>query len=201
MRRGGDRPHPFFFRIDPVLIEGYYTAVRMTTMSTRATIPVLILLLFSLVFPAGPAGALQRQTGTKPLSPLVVTIRPVQQGLTSSAIKPGDVVQLEVAALSHVGISKADLKVTFTGGAKLVGGDDRWSGPMEKGKEAVLTITVSTPMSGLGEVKAMLSSGGFHAGAQFSLGPESKSKTGTPGEKKRTKIKDSKELDIIEYRQ
>ena len=106
-------------------------------------------------------------------------------------------VQLEVVALTHTMLTKTTLKVTLTGGAKLVGGDDQWSGPMEKGIETVLTITVAAPKSGMGEVKAVLSAGALHGVAQFSLGPETKSKaTGSPG----TKTKDSKGLDIIEYR-
>ncbi len=138
----------------------------------------------------------------KPSSPLSVTIRPVQQGLAPADIRPGEVVQLEVVALSHIGLTRADLKITLTGGARLIAGDDRWSGPMEKGRETVLTVTVAAPQTGRGEVKAMLSAGGFHAGAQFGLGPENKNKTKTsePPGKPGTKTQDSKGQDIIEYR-
>lgn len=161
---------------------------------TRYSI-VLLLLSFALALPAVSESQLAARS--KPLSPLSVKIRPVQQGLSPADIKPGDVVQLEVAALSYIGITKATLKVTLTGGAKLVGGDDRWSGAMEKGVATVLTITVAAPKTGKGEVKAVLSAGSLHGVAQFSLGLEAKSKaTNSTG----TKTKDSKGHNIIEFR-
>ena len=159
-----------------------------------------ILLSFSL-FSSLPALAVQQGgTKVKPLSPLSVTIRPVQQGLSSSDIKPGDVVQLEVVVVSHVGLTRADLKITLTGGARLAAGDDRWSGPMEKDRETVIPVTVAVPQTGRGEVKATLSAGGFHAGAQFTLGQEPKVKPGSGPGKRGMKTKDSKGHDIIEYR-
>ncbi len=160
---------------------------------------VVLLLLFSLGAPVAAFAAQQGTTNVKPRSPLAVTIRPVQRGLTSSAIKAGDTVQLDIVAVSHIGLSRADLRITLTGGAKLVAGENRWSGPMEKGRETVITVTVKAPSSssGKGWVKAALSSGGLHAGAEFSLGPEAKTAT---RRKSGVKNKDSKGQDIIEYR-
>jgi hypothetical protein len=158
---------------------------------------VLTLFLFS---PLPALAAQQSGAKAKPLSPLTVTIRPVQQGLLPADIKPGDAVQFEVVALSHVGLTRADLKITFTGGARLAAGDDRWSGPMEKGRETVIMVTVAVPQLGRGKVKATLSAGGFHAGAQFTLGPEPKVKPENGPGKKGVKTKDSKGHDIIEYR-
>jgi len=162
---------------------------------------IAILLVSSFFAPFSTFAAQLETQRTKPLSPLTVTIRPVQQGLVSADIKPGDVVQFEVVALSHVDMTRVDLKITLTGGAKLTAGDDRWSGPMEKGRETVLTVTVAVPQTGRGEVKALLSAGAFHSGAQFSLGPEeAKLKPGKGPGKQGVKKKDSKGQNIIEYR-
>jgi hypothetical protein len=161
---------------------------------------ITILLSLSFFIPLSTLAAHGEAKGTKPLSPLKVTIRPVQQGLTPADIKPGDVVQFEVVALSHVGLTRADLKIMLTNGARLIAGDERWSGVLDKDRETIITITVAVPQAGRGEVKAMLSAGNFHSGAQFSLGAEPKTKPENAPGKRGMKTKDSKGHDIIEFR-
>lgn len=138
----------------------------------------------------------------KPLPPLQVRIAPVQAGITSDQIKPGDIVELRVSALSMVDAQELRIKVELVGGAKLISGDTSWNGPAAKNEEKAITLTVQAPMTGKGRIKVSVSSPPadgtrFSGGAEYVLGPNVKMKP----EKEYPLKKDSKGRDVIEYRQ
>jgi hypothetical protein len=137
----------------------------------------------------------------KPLPPLRISITPVQSGITPDQIKPGDIVEFKVTALSSIDVPEMSVKVELIGGADLVSGDTSWSGPAAKNEEKSITLTVQAPKKGMGSVKARVSippSGGtrFSARAEYVLGPLSKSKP----EQEHPVKKDSKGRNVIEYR-
>ena len=137
----------------------------------------------------------------KPLPPLRISIAPVQPGITSDQIKPGDIVEFKVTASSSIDVPEISIKVELVGGAKLVSGDTSWSGPAAKNEEKSISLTVQAPKNGQGRIKARVSippSDGprFSAGAEYVLGPVSKSKP----EQEHPVKKDSKGRNVIEYR-
>ncbi len=137
----------------------------------------------------------------KPLPPLQISIAPTQPGVTSALIKPGDVVEFKVTAVSFVDVQEMRIDVELMDGAKFVSGDTSWSGPAAKNEEKSFTLTIQTPETGKGRIKARVSlppSDGtrFAAEAQYMLGPEAKTKP----EHEHPVKKDSKGRNIIEYR-
>lgn len=156
---------------------------------------VLSILCMSITVYAG-----EMRSPGKPRSPLLITISPVQTGLLSDNIKPGDAVELKVAASSRIDAERMEIKVELTGGTELISGDTAWSGPIVKGQEKVVTLTVRAP-KGQGKVRAAvtvpLSEGIIYsASAMYPLGkePEMKNKVSPPVRK------DKEGRDVIEYR-
>ncbi len=156
-------------------------------------------LLLVLFFYAGTTGAGQSH---KPLPPLRISIVPVQSGLTPDHIKPGDAVELKVTAVSAIDAPELHINVELIGGAKLVSGDTSWSGQAAKNEEKSFILTVQTPKTGKGKVRARVfispSDGGprFSAVAQYVLGPAIKTKP----EQDHAVKKDKKGRSIVEYR-
>ncbi len=137
----------------------------------------------------------------KPLPPLRISIAPVQPGITSDQIKPGDIIEFKVIALSSIDVPEMSIKVELVGGAKLVSGDMSWSGPAVKNEAKSITLTVQAPEQGKGMIKARVSlppsdSTRFSAQTEFRLGPETKTKSAQEPVIK----KDRKGRSIIEYR-
>ncbi len=137
----------------------------------------------------------------KPLPPVRIAITPVEAGITSDQIKPGDVIEFSVTAVSSIDAPKIEINVEFTGGAKLVSGESSWSGPAVKNEEKKLVFTVHAPEQGQGTIKARISippSDGtrFSAETEFVLGAKTKAKTDKEG----TVKKDRKGRRITEYR-
>lgn len=140
------------------------------------------------------------KTSGKPKPPVQISISPVNTSIAPADIKPGDAVELKVAASSRIEAQKMEIKIDITGGAELVSGETEWSGPVAKNGEKILVITVRAPLKGQGQVKATAVipvSGGtsFAATASYSLGEEKKKDKPKPPAKK-----DSKGRDIIEYK-
>ncbi len=135
----------------------------------------------------------------KPLPPLTVKIMPVT-GIASDQIKPGDIVDFKIAAVSSIDTEEMRIDVRFTGGAKLVSGDTSWSGPVKKNEEKDILLTVRAPEGGQGRITARASlppsnNTRFSAEAFYSLGSEPEEKQ----TEKPVKKKSSKGRDIIEY--
>jgi len=148
-----------------------------------------------------PAQVCVARPSDKPLPPLQVRIAPTQSGMTGDQIKPGDVIEFRVAAVSSIDAPEMSITVELASGAKLVSGDTSWSGPASKGEEISFVLMVRAPDSGQGMIKVRVTlprSDGprFSAGAQYQLGSESKSKP----EKEHPVKKDSKGRNVIEYR-
>jgi hypothetical protein len=143
----------------------------------------------------------EKSFAKKPSPPLQISITPVRADISASDIKPGDVVELKVSAVSFIDAQEMRVEVNLIGGAKLVKGDTSWSGPASKKEEKTLILTVQAPEKEKGRIKARVSSppsGGarFSAEAEFILGPEVKTKP----EKEPQVKKDSKGRSIVEYR-
>jgi hypothetical protein len=137
----------------------------------------------------------------KPLPPLQVRITPVQSGITSGQIKPGDLMEFKVTAVSFMDVPELRINVELLGGVKLISGDTSWNGPAAKNEEKGITLTVQVPEKGKGGIRARVSippSNGtrFSADAHFELGPKGKAKP----EQEPAMKKDRKGRDIIEYR-
>jgi len=139
----------------------------------------------------------------KPRLPIQVTIAPVHQTITSSTIKPNDVVDIEVKGVSLLDVADMNLQVELLKGAELVSGDVSWKGSAAKGEQKALLISVRAPSSGIGRVRAILSvTAGYGrpmtVETQFLLGADNSShqhKKPAPVNKK-----DSKGRDIQEFR-
>lgn len=158
----------------------------------------LFLTLFFIPVVIHASGA--KQSG-KPRPPVQVSIKSVQTGLLSEDIRPGDTVELKVTAISLTDAKEMQVEVETPGGAEVVSGEDKWSGPLVKGQEKVLLITVRAPQKGHGMVRAkavihLSEDVKFSAVAVYRLGTDLEEKNKPQPEKK----KDSKGRDIIEYR-
>lgn len=93
------------------------------------------------------------------------------------------------------------IDVDLTGGVRLVAGDTSWTGPMKKGEERKMLLTVQAPEHGSGNIRARVSlpsskGARFSAEAHFELGQKAEKNE----EQKPVTKKDSKGRDVIEYR-
>ena len=161
-------------------------------------IPLYVLLL-CVLFSCALSGA--AAPSRKPLPPLRISISPVQPGIISDYIKPGDVIEFKVTALSSIDVPEMSIKVELVDGAKLVSGDTSWSGPAAKNEKKSVILTVQAPEKGKGALRARVSlpqSGNtrFSNQALYELGPEVKFKP----EQEHPVKKDHKGRDVIEYR-
>jgi len=157
-------------------------------------------LMLAAVLSAAPASAASVKKA-KPQLPVQITIVAAQPGVTPENIKPGDVVDLVVSAVSFVDTEAMTLTVAIPDSAVLLSGDLSWTGPAKKGEKKTIPITVRVPQKGIGEIKAQMSismdgSKTFTTSSQYSLGGSKKTKP----EKKGPVKKDSKGEDVIEYR-
>lgn len=161
--------------------------------------PVLWLFMAFLFLP-GSLHAMGAATGSfkgKPLPPVEVKIMPVEESLEPEDIRPGDVVELAVTARSFIDAEEMRIEVKLTGGAELIEGEAKWSGPVKKNGEKTLLITVRASLKGAGKITARaaipVSKGpSFSARAMYRLGGEAKKKA-------LPKKKDGLGRDIIEY--
>jgi hypothetical protein len=163
----------------------------------RTLVPVLML---AAVLSTAPASAASVKKA-KPQLPVQVTIVAVQPGVTPENIKPGDVVDLAVSAVSYLDTDALTLAVVLPESVALLSGNLSWTGPASKGEKKTMLITVRVPQKGTGEIKAQASisiadSNTFTASSQYALGGSKKTKP----EKKGPVKKDSKGGDVIEYR-
>lgn len=143
----------------------------------------------------------------KPRSPLQVSIIPVQSGLASANInsgadiKPGDVIEFKITGKSFADADELNINVELHGGVELVSGDTSWTGPVNKGEDKVLLITVRAPMHGNGRIRARISmspssGASFAAETEYHLGKNAENKpAAAPAIKK-----DNKGREIREYR-
>lgn len=137
----------------------------------------------------------------KPLSPIQVNIEPVQAGIASANIRPGDIVELRIVSKSFVDAGELAIRCYLHGGAVLLAGETTWIGPVKKGDVKTLLITVRAPRHGIGVVRARAAmspsiGASFAAEAEFRLGPDVANKPAPMPEIKR----DHKGREIKEYR-
>ena len=137
----------------------------------------------------------------KPRSPLQVSISPVQSGLAPADIKPGDAVELKIAATSFVDADELNINIELQGGVELLSGAASWKGPAIKGEAKSLLITVRAPKHGKGIIRARISmspsaGASFAAEAEYHLGQKAEKPPVAPPVKK----KDSKGREIMEHR-
>jgi len=133
--------------------------------------------------------------------PVQITIEAAQPGVTPDSIKPGDVVDLVVSAVSFVDTEAMTITVAIPKGAVLRSGKLSWSGSARKGEKKTMPITVRMPQKGNGEIKAEMSitlegSKAFSASSRYAPGASKEPKQ----EQTRPKKKDSRGEDVIEYR-
>ncbi len=163
----------------------------------RSLVPVLALAAVLSAIPASGAPV----TKTKPRLPVQIKIEAAQPGVTPDSIKPGDVVDLIVSAVSFADTDAMTITVVIPEGAVLISGDLYWTGPARKGEKKTLPITVRVPQKGTGEIKAEMSiriegSKAFSTSSRYTPGEAKKLKP----EQKRPVKKDSKGENVIEYR-
>ena len=137
----------------------------------------------------------------KPQPPLLISIEPVQPGITPTNIKAGDVVELRIIAASSLDADDVRIQVDLAGGAELVLGETVWNGSLIKNEEKTIIITVRAPAHGNGKIKARIlipesQGASFSAEDVYVLGVQPKSKP----EHEHPVKKDSKGRDVIEYR-
>jgi len=137
----------------------------------------------------------------KPRAPLQVSITPVQVGLVSADIKPGDAVEFKITGKSFADSAELSINVELHGGLELLSGDTSWTGSANKGESKVMLITVRTPKHGNGRIKARMS---MSPSAVASFATETEYRFGKQAERKPAALpavkKDSKGRDIREYR-
>jgi hypothetical protein len=139
----------------------------------------------------------------KPQSPVQVSIAPSNPSVSPESIKPGDVVEFLVTAVSLAAADEMQIFVTLPTGAVLVSGDLSWSGTAREGEKRSLNFTIKVPTKQSGPIKARVvipsvEGHSFSASAHYSLRvpAKSKDKDGSISPVK----KDSKGSDVIEYR-
>jgi len=91
--------------------------------------------------------------GSKPASPLSITIRPADKSLMPQDIREGDTLVMDVTVLSMADLDRVKVNLKLTGGIMLVQGDLSWTGSMTKGESKNLLITVKIPEMGHGKIK------------------------------------------------
>ena len=138
----------------------------------------------------------------KPQSPLQVSIAPIDPSITPENIKPGDVVELVVTAVSVVDVDDMQISVVLPKGAELLAGVLSWSGPVHKDEKRLLKFTIKAPVKPSGPIKTRVvlpsfDGASFSASAHYSMGAPAKSKAAGSI---RPPKKDSKDRDVIEYR-
>jgi hypothetical protein len=163
----------------------------------RSYIPILAVTALLLSAPASGAPPMK----SKPQLPVQIKIEAAQPGVTPDSIKPGEVVDLIVSAISFADTDAMTITVILPEGAVLISGDLSWTGPARKGEKKTMPITVRVPQKGTGEIKADMSiriegRQAFSASSRFAPGEAKKRKP----EQKRPVKKDSKGEDVIEYR-
>lgn len=89
----------------------------------------------------------------KPASPLSVTISPADENFSSDSASAGDVLDLEVALVSHAKLEMVALTVKLSGHIELLKGKVDWNGSLEFGDELVLPISVKVLKEGPGKIK------------------------------------------------
>lgn len=147
------------------------------------------------------AAAEAAQGRSKPLPPVQVSITPVQLGLASSNIKPGDTVEFRVNVLSSVDASEMRIINTLDGGAELVSGDLIWTGKAQKGQEISIIFEVRASAKGKGNIRTKIEVYAEHnllfsTRNIYEIGAPEPTKPGQP----RGVRKDSKGNEVIEYR-
>lgn len=157
--------------------------------------------LLSALFIVQDASAAALSSRAKPLPPVQISITPVQSGLSSSSIKPGDAVDFRVNILSSTDASEMRVRNTLDEGTELIAGDLSWSGAVHKGQEVTVSFTVRAPKKGKGKITSHVDvfSGDvllYSSKTEYELGAPEKAKPGPP----RGIMKDSKGRDVIEYR-
>ena len=154
-------------------------------------IPVFVLLL---------GATAQDVAAKKPLPPLKISIQPIRTDISPSTIRPGEILEFKITAVSSMAADSMTIDVKLSGGTRIVAGESFWRGPAAKNEEKVLYLTVQAPEKGKGVIKASasVSSSGinFSAETQYELGAREKTKPEREGVKK----KDHKGRPIIEYR-
>ena len=167
--------------------------------STRSIKPKFLLALLAAALAALLAMPLAVHAA-KPRPPLQVSIAPMQSDLLAAAVKPGDVVELKIIGKTFVDASELSIKVRLYGKMEWVSGETTWSGPLKKGEEKLLLLTVRMPKQGHGRIMARMAtpptpSASFAAEAEYEFGSSTMRK---PAELPAIK-KDGKGREIREY--
>jgi hypothetical protein len=137
----------------------------------------------------------------KPLPPLKITIQPLRADISPSTIRPNDVLEFRISAVSFLAAENLTIEVDLTEGTRVVAGETGWSGPAAKNEEKTLLVTIQAPEKGKGAIKARASLSSpdgtrFSAEAEYELGVAEKAKPLREGVIK----KDKRGRKIIEYR-
>ena len=137
----------------------------------------------------------------KPQTPVHIAIEAARPGVTPDSIKPGEVVDLIVSAVSFVDTDTMTITVAIPTGAVLITGDLFWKGPAKKGEKKIIPIRVRVPQKETGEIKAEMSimtdgRTAFSASSRYTPGEVKKSKR----EQRQPVKKDSRGQGVVEYR-
>ena len=136
---------------------------------------------------------------SKPLSPIKIEIITADKNATADNISGGDIVDFNVVVSSYTDITSAIVKIIPSKQLELISGSVEWEGPLKKGEDKVIPITVRIPQVKKGKIRAKVifhASGGtqFSSSAKFSLGGVKKKPKSTPLKK------DGRGRDIMEDR-
>jgi len=150
---------------------------------------------------ASGADATDATAKGKPMIPVQVSIEPTAANLKAQNIKPGDVVELRIAARAVRGPEDMAVEITLLDGAELVSGDLGWSGRLSRNDVKQLVVSVRAPAKGTGRVMANVTvlrdgQGVMAKQAVYTLGAEDLSGKGMPARGTR---KDSKGRSVVEY--
>ena len=93
----------------------------------------------------------------KPQPPVHIVVAPVDAGAVQKGLKPGDVIDLNIEALSHMDADEMVLTVELPESLALVGGAAKMSGVVKKGDKKSLPISVKVLHAGEGEIVVQIS--------------------------------------------
>lgn len=142
----------------------------------------------------------------KPRSPLRITIIPTDAGVAPATIKPGDVVEFAITAVSFVDTQEMRVKVELSEGAELADGKTAWTGPAAKNEKKVLLLSVRASQEGRGKIRASVDVPGpsgahFASESWYQLGADANANMKSSVKSPRPRVmKDGKGRDVIEYR-
>lgn len=159
----------------------------------------LFLIMLSLLAVHTPSDA--GQARSKPQPPVRVSISPVQTGLASANIKPGDVVEFRVTIHSSVDASEMRINNSLEDGLELVAGELMWTGQVRRDEEVSVAFNVRSTLKGKGKIisRVEVSSGDvllYATTSVYDMSAPGKAKPRQP----RAVGKDRRGQGVVEYR-